>query len=222
MLDDDRRRARGARATTSVGARDGDKAARGVGADDGARASRARDARAVSGWTTRLAGCFGHAPRARGAGAREHAARADAPRARASTRGGAARDDGRSGAREWGRASESATAATSSDASTSGSGRDTDYGIDRKTYRFNRVNGVTTNHALLLWLKRREMWTNPGRRRARDDGESRTRRSIPKNASYESFLGVNGVRGDRAFKTPIPLREMVEFLNQCWDAGEGL
>ena len=124
--------------------------------------------------------------------------------------------------------SESATTVRSSDDSGSGSGREPDFGIDAKTYRFNRINGVATNRALLLWLKQREMWTNPGRRRAREgqgddaDRDRAMKRQIPRNASYESFLGVARVRVDREFKAPIPLREMVEFLNQCWAEGEGL
>ena len=204
--------------------------------DDAATTTRARDERAsATTWTTLLSGCFGGGASARegeraGGGARGEATttrRRDARRRRredANARAG-------EGVREMGhrrRTSESATSVRSSDDSGSGSGREPDFGIDAKTYRFNRINGVATNRALLLWLKQREMWTNPGRRRAREgqgddaDRDRAMKRQIPRNASYESFLGVARVRVDREFKAPIPLHEMVEFLNQCWAEGEGL
>jgi len=110
-----------------------------------------------------------------------------------------------------------------SDASESeGSGREPDMGLDRATYNFNALNGVATNPALLFWLKRRQMWVNPGRSRGRvKRTSSDKRKSIPRNASYDSFLGVARPH-DGPFKTPIPLAEMVEFLNDCWAEGEGL
>jgi hypothetical protein len=110
-----------------------------------------------------------------------------------------------------------------SDASESeGSGREPDMGLDRATYNFNSLNGVATNPALLFWLKRRQMWVNPGRSRRRAKRTSSDKRkSIPRHASYDSFLGVARPH-DGPFKTPIPLAEMVEFLNDCWAEGEGL
>ena len=226
------------RATTTTTTRDGggdddDDDGRRRATTNDATTRRARDGtRDGAGWTTLLSGCFGGGARARegeraGEGSRGEATttrRRDARRRRredANARAG-------EGVREMGyrrRTSESATSVRSSDDSGSGSGREPDFGIDAKTYRFNRINGVATNRALLLWLKRREMWTNPGRRRRAEgdaDRDRATKRQIPRNASYDSFLGVDRVRVDRAFKAPIPLREMVEFLNQCWAEGDGL
>lgn len=113
------------------------------------------------------------------------------------------------------------------EASSDGSNRAPDFGINRETYRANLSNGVETNEALLLWLKRREMWVNSGRgRRSVDRRSSLDRRlsfdrraKIPRNASYDSFLGESP---GREFKSPIPLGEMVQFLNHCWDMGDGL
>ena len=110
-----------------------------------------------------------------------------------------------------------------SDASESeGSGREPDMGLDRATYNFNALNGVATNPALLFWLKRRQMWVNPGRSRGRAKKvASDKKKCIPRHASYDSFLGVARSHSG-PFKTAIPLAEMVEFLNDCWDEGEGL
>lgn len=108
------------------------------------------------------------------------------------------------------------------EASSDGSNRAPDFGIDRATYVANVSNGVESNEALRLWLKRREMWLNSGRRRrsSLDRMMSFTGRAkIPRDASYESFLGESP---GREFKPPVPLGEMVRFLNECWEIGDGL
>jgi len=108
------------------------------------------------------------------------------------------------------------------EASSDGSNRAPDFGIDRATYMANVSNGVESNEALRLWLKRREMWLNSGRRKwsSVDRMMSFTSRAkIPRDASYESFLGESP---GREFKPPVPLGEMVQFLNECWEIGDGL
>jgi hypothetical protein len=224
------------RATTTTTTRDGggdddddDDDGRRRATTNDATTRRARDGtRDGAGWTTLLSGCFGGGASARedGGAGEQRRRTTTATRARRRRDGDAnARADGGANGNHRRRASESATTVRSSDDSGSGSGREPDFGIDAKTYRFNRINGVATNRALLLWLKRREMWTNPGRRRRAEgdaDRDRATKRQIPRNASYDSFLGVDRVCVDRAFKAPIPLREMVEFLNQCWAEGDGL
>lgn len=139
-------------------------------------------------------------------------------------------EDARTRGGRWSGRDASAGSLGASDgdeASSDGSNRGPDFGIDRATFRANLSNGVETNEALRLWLKRREMWVNPGRRRRSVDRSSSLdsprrfdrRAKIPRNASYDSFLGESP---GREFKSPIPLGEMVQFLNHCWDVGDGL
>ena len=171
------------RATTTTTTRDGgddddDDDGRRRATTNDATTRRARDGtRDGAGWTTLLSGCFGGGASARedGGAGEQRRRTTTATRARRRRDGDAnARADGGANGNHRRRASESATTVRSSDDSGSGSGREPDFGIDAKTYRFNRINGVATNRALLLWLKRREMWTNPGRRR-RAGGRRRSR-----------------------------------------------
>ena len=129
-----------------------------------------------------------------------------------------------------------------------GSMRGCDFGLSRTTWRANVRNGVDANAALRTWLKRREMWRNVGNRSGRrrgsgthgDHGASPTtshlsltslssssrrygvskRQGIPNGASYDSFLANRPA--SKAFKQPIALPDMVDFLNQCWAEGDGL
>ena len=131
-----------------------------------------------------------------------------------------------------------------------GSMRGCDFGLSRTTWRANVGNGVDANAALRAWLKRREMWRNVGNRSGRrrgggahgDRGATATttmshvsltslssssrrygvskRQGIPNGASYDSFLANRPA--SKAFKQPIALPDMVDFLNQCWAEGDGL
>jgi hypothetical protein len=133
-----------------------------------------------------------------------------------------------------------------------GSMRGCDFGLSRTTWRANVGNGVDANAALRVWLKRREMWRNVGNRSGRrrgggahdDHGATTTtttttnnlsltslssssrrygvskRQGIPNGASYDSFLANRPA--SKAFKQPIALPDMVDFLNQCWAEGDGL
>ena len=144
-------------------------------------------------------------------------------------------------------ASESGTPSEGED---EGSMRGCDFGLSRTTWRANVGNGVDANAALRAWLKRREMWRNVGNRSGRrrgggahgDRGATATttmshvsltslssssrrygvskRQGIPNGASYDSFLANRPA--SKAFKQPIALPDMVDFLNQCWAEGDGL
>lgn len=155
---------------------------------------------------------------------------------------GAGRADGTS-------ASESGTPSEDDEDDDEGSMRGCDFGLSQTTWRANVGNGVDANAALRMWLKRREMWRNVGNRSGRrrgggahdDHGATTTttsnlsltslssssrrygvskRQGIPNGASYDSFLANQPA--SKAFKQPIALPDMVDFLNQCWAEGDGL
>ncbi|XP_058201816.1 uncharacterized protein LOC131316461 isoform X1 [Rhododendron vialii] len=69
------------------------------------------------------------------------------------------------------------------------------------------------NHGLLLWNQTRQQWT--GNKKPLTSTQVREPK-LSSNATYESLLGTN-----KAFRQPIPLPEMVDFLVDVWEQ-EGL
>ncbi|KAK4277167.1 hypothetical protein QN277_015206 [Acacia crassicarpa] len=73
---------------------------------------------------------------------------------------------------------------------------------------------VFINHGLLLWNQTREQWLQ----RRNSERRPRVREPIiSEDETYESLLGSN-----EPFPQPIPLGEMVDFLDDIWEMEDDL
>lgn len=71
------------------------------------------------------------------------------------------------------------------------------------------------NHRLAAWEAQRAAWVAAGKT-ARDDRKRPRRPVLSADATYDDLL-----TSSRPFSAPVPLPEMVEFLQEVWDE-EGL